>query len=244
MIREVGLISLLIGLWFGIRWLFKQPRQLQWKWLAGFAVVVLLGLAVTGRLHWIYALIAAVIPLIRRMLGLISYLPMLKGVLHRFRDSPPDFSFSRESSVETRFLKVELDPASGKLCGEIKQGFHQGKKLQDLSLQELSTLLQKYSRDDPQSAQLLVAYLERSGHTGWRGHYSQENARQHRATDHGSLSTREAYAILGLDEGASEDEVIEAHRRLIQKLHPDRGGNDYLSAKINQAKARLLGKAV
>ncbi|MCY3804053.1 MAG: DnaJ domain-containing protein [Gammaproteobacteria bacterium] len=241
MIREVGLIALIIGLWFGIRWLVRQPRQVQWKWMAGLAVIVLLGLAATGRLHWIFALVAAIVPFIRRVLGLISYLPMLKGLLHRFRDPPPDFSFNRQASMETRFLKVELDPASGKLCGEIKQGPHQGKKLEDLSQSELTTLLQEYSRQDPQSAQLLAAYLQRSGHTGWQDHYGQDNARRNRAGDRGTMSRQEAYAILGLNEGASENEVIEAHRRLIQKLHPDRGGNDYLSAKINQAKTRLLG---
>ena len=240
MVREIGLIALLIGVWFGIRWLVKQPRQVQWTWVAGLAVVVLLGLAATGKLHWAFALVAAIIPLIRRMLGLISYLPMLRGLLHRFRSPPPDFSFDRQSSMETRFLKVELDPASGKLLGEVKQGLHQGGKLHDLSLQELSGLLREYSRTDPQSAQLLVAYLDRSGHTGWRRHYSQDESGQRRTADRGSMSRQEAYAVLGLNEGASENEVIEAHRRLIQKLHPDRGGNDYLAAKINQAKATLL----
>ncbi len=240
MIREIGLIALLIGAWFGIRWLIKQPRNVQWTWVAGLAVIILLGLAVTGKLHWAFALVAAIIPLIRRMLGLIGYLPVIRSILHRFKGQPSDFSSGRQSSIETRFLKVELDPASGKLFGEVKTGLHQGKKLNDLSLQELSGLLQEYSRDDPQSAQLLIAYLERSGHTGWRRHYSRNESGHRHATDHGSMSRKEAYAILGLGEGASESEIVEAHRRLMQKLHPDRGGNDYLATKINQAKATLL----
>ena len=54
------------------------------------------------------------------------------------------------------------------------------------------------------------------------------------------MSRNEALKILGLNSGANREQVIDAHRRLIQKLHPDRGGSDYLASKINQAKDLLL----
>jgi curved DNA-binding protein CbpA len=54
------------------------------------------------------------------------------------------------------------------------------------------------------------------------------------------VTRAEALAVLGLEEGASEEDIVAAHRTLIQKLHPDRGGNDYLAAKINEAKDFLI----
>ena len=68
----------------------------------------------------------------------------------------------------------------------------------------------------------------------------QQNQQSNQKSAASNMTRAEALAILGLDDSATENDIIQAHRKLIQKLHPDRGGNEYLATQLNLAKDVLL----
>jgi hypothetical protein len=120
--------------------------------------------------------------------------------------------------------------------GEVKRGPYQGRMLSELSLTQLIALLGQLT--DYDSQRLLESYLDRN-FDGWReGDASARGASQ----ANGGMSRSEALEILGLADGASDEEIIAAHRRLIQRLHPDRGGSTFLAAQINNAKKMLMSR--
>jgi DnaJ homolog subfamily C member 19 len=77
---------------------------------------------------------------------------------------------------------------------------------------------------------------------GGRGRGGGEQARSQRRSG-GAMSRSEALEILGLGTQPTREEVLAAHRRLMQKLHPDRGGSNYLAQQLNEARDRLLEDA-
>jgi hypothetical protein len=145
----------------------------------------------------------------------------------------------RHSTVRTAGLEMELDHATGALEGLVLAGRHEGKMLGAMGLSELLQLYRELP-GDPESRQLLETYLD-GRFPAWR-----ENAQPNGgeglgvAPGSGAMTKEEAYKILGLEAGAAATDVRKAHRRLMQRLHPDIGGTSFLAARINEAKDVLL----
>jgi DnaJ domain len=147
----------------------------------------------------------------------------------------------QQSSVRTAGLEMSLDHDTGEMDGRILAGRHEGKLLSKLQLSELLEVAEDM-RADAESLRLLEGYIDRA-HPGWRDDVNADETRRQSAAARASgMSAKEAYQILGLEPGASETEVRDAHRRLIKQVHPDRGGSAALAAKINEAKDRILGR--
>lgn len=159
------------------------------------------------------------------------------------RGAAQDPSPGRVSTVETEFLRMTLDHDSGMLEGDILKGRYSGQGLSRLSLEALLDLLAECRREDPEAGALLESYLDRVHGGDWRlkdGPAGEEGRTEKAET--GSMTRDQALAVLGLQPGASDGDVVSAHRQLMKKLHPDHGGTTYLASKINQAKDFLLGE--
>jgi len=150
-------------------------------------------------------------------------------------------SSGQTSSVRSAGLEMTLDHESGEMDGRVLAGRHEGRRLSELSVSELTEVGDDV-RADAESLRLLESYLDRA-HPDWRDDvHADETRRKSTSSGSGAMSTKEAYQILGLEPGAGPTEVRAAHRRLMKQVHPDHGGSDALAAKINEAKDRILGE--
>src|SRR6202022_732451 len=146
-------------------------------------------------------------------------------------------SAGQSSRVRSQFLDMNLDHDSGELTGQIVAGPDAGRSLGEFDLPQLTAMMAGL---DAESVSFLENYLGRR-FPAWRQDAQGNTARgDSRATSSGKMTDEEAYQILGLQPGASRDEIGRAHRALMKKLHPDQGGSTYLAARVNEAKDTLL----
>ena len=132
---------------------------------------------------------------------------------------------------------MTLNHETGAINGEILQGAFTNKLLSELNNAELQQFYNYCQQNDSDTVRLLDAYIARE-----RGEWEEApHSEQSKTTNtNDDITQREAYDILGLEPGASKDDVVSAHRALMSQLHPDKGGSNYLAAKVNEAKKILL----
>jgi hypothetical protein len=231
-IAFLSLAALLVVLVMATRWMARVPArdlaQALRVFVATLAALLGSGLIYAGRIGFAVAVLGAGFWAIRSF--------------RKARRPPDPFEAAETAGVDaddgvtvrTATLAMRLDPATGELDGTVLRGRHRGKRLSRLGLAPLLELLATCRRDDPESEPLLEAFLDRR-HAGWRADGAG-------ARDDAGMTDARAYEILGLEPGADEAAIKDAHRRLMAYLHPDRGGSTYLAAQINEARAHLLDR--
>lgn len=242
----IVLAALLIAL-IAYRWFVRTPPHQVTQTIkkaalyGGGAALVLL--AATGKLHWLFALLGGLVPFAQRLMVLLRSYQSLRGVFSQIPGLGGAQAGSTQTSrIETAYLRMELNHQSGQLSGTVLAGRHRGQKLEALDLEALLEILAECRVEDEESVALLEAYLDRRFGSDWHSNAQQSRSSGSTRSPVG-MTAEEAYAILGLQKNATQEQIRDAHRRLMQKMHPDRGGSTYLAAKINQAKDLLLKDA-
>jgi hypothetical protein len=164
-------------------------------------------------------------------LGLLGWLPFGRAGF----SARTTKTGGKTSQVRSAYFEMELDHDTGEMRGRIVAGKHQGAELARL---DVKTLVEMLTDIDDESRALLMAYLDRRD-PAWREHAQGDTAAGRGAASSGKMSEQEAYQILGVQPGASAEDIGRAHRSLMKKFHPDQGGSTYLAARINEAKEVL-----
>jgi DnaJ-like protein len=224
-----GVIALVVFLMVGRAFVSADPETVKrvLMWSGGIAGVILAALAIEAGLG---------VVVVVGGLGVGWYL-----FRDRFQQRGPSQARGQVSEVETDYLRMTLDHATGVMTGTVRKGSFQGRRLEELDNKSLIALWRAVRAEDPPSVSLIEGYLDRFM-PDWR-----EVARGSAGTGGpepataAAMTAEEALSILGLKPGASPEEIKVAHHRLMMKIHPDQGGSDALAAQVNRAKDVLLG---
>lgn len=201
------------------------------------AVIAFFIMALTGKIHFLLGVIAGLLPFAKRYLPLIllTAMPFLKRVLSKNQQQAIP---GQQSEVVTNTLKMTLDHDSGDMEGEILDGPYQDSLLSSLSFEQLQEVYQYCLQHDGEAARLLDSYFQRHFSEQW------QQSQQHAGGDQAptDMTIDEALDILELDANPSDEDIQKAHKRMMAKFHPDKGGSHYMAVKINQAKELLLSQ--
>lgn len=229
----IGVVAFLVLVAAGLVAFASTPAERLALWLRRAAPLSLIGI---GAILLLAGRVGLAIPLIGFGVALFA---RNRPVRPAPGSSAPG-GVGAKSSVRSAMFEMELDHDTGDMDGLVTAGVHEGRWLSSLGEAELLAML-PFAASDGDSRALLEAYLDRRV-PGWREHAEADPDAGHaRPAGSGPMTKQEAYQVLGLEAGAGTQEIREAHRRLMKRLHPDSGGSTFLAAKINEAKDTLLG---
>jgi len=149
----------------------------------------------------------------------------------------PIFQFLRKNNVfgdpvfRTPYIEAKVNVSEGSVQGRVLKGEFENRELHSLSEAELDNLESVLKAEDRRAYYLLQVIRKRT---------QTQSSDFHSDNGLSNPSVEEAHLMLGLPETFNSKDVNQAYKRLMQKLHPDRGGNDYLASRINLARDILI----
>ncbi len=203
--------------------------------------IIFLVLAVTGRAPALFAILGAAMTQVVRLAPLLlRYAPNLRRFLGSAKMGGSANQSNGTSRVSTATIDMSLDQSSGRIDGVVKSGPCAGASLSQLSVEQLQSVHAYCLLNDTEALRLLQSYVTKERTEEWEEPKGGSGDYSGNASTGGVMSMKEAQEILGVGDTASREDIIQAHRSLMSRLHPDKGGSNYLAAKVNTAKQCLL----
>lgn len=236
MLLVLGILAAL-GLW----WLSKNGRTLDPRLTAGLVRRAASWGALA--LAALFMLRGQFVPALVLGLGGLWLMEGTEGLGRRARDFVRGFTGApRPRLFRSALVELEVGPGDEPLGGRIVAGPQAGTRLDALGPADVRDLVRLCRTRDPDGLRLLEAYLDRR-RPGWRvDAEADRDPGPFRTAKPGAMTEEEAYQLLGLQRGATADEIRAAHRRLMKSAHPDQGGSAERAARLNAARDRLTNR--
>ena len=210
------LVSICIYIFFGNQISYKLKKYL----IIFFITIIALVLIFSGKLNFLPVALAPALLFFRRISSLLS-------ILNFFSRS--SFGSKFKPTINTKYLKIQIILQTKQAIIEIKEGEFKGRGFSSLSKPEIDKLLSELKVNDPRGFGILNVVINQS-------------YQQSQNTSSSQMSEEEALSILGLQKGASSEDIKKSYYDLMKKFHPDKDGNNYLSNLISEAKNKLLNQ--
>jgi len=210
------LVSICVYIFFGNQISNKLKKYL----IIFFITIIALVLIFSGKLNFLPVALAPALLFFRRISSLLS-------ILNFFSRS--SFGSKFKPTINTKYLKIQIILQTKQAIIEIKEGEFKGRGFSSLSKPEIDKLLSELKVNDPRGFGILNVVINQS-------------YQQSQNTSSSQMSEEEALSILGLQKGASSEDIKKSYYDLMKKFHPDKDGNNYLSNLISEAKNKLLNQ--